>query len=226
MVAAKCFDRRRIKTHNKTMTESMPSDDRKVQLRLHLQASDDLRELVGENLILPELRREFARRIFYLELATPAPVEVHLNTRYAGQGGVHDDEIIRNYTRTIEDVSSKTHMYVRPLRLAPEVGYAEREGRGASLRFRLALTALEASQLLAPPFDAVERHHAYALAGLRSEALVPTEERAAAVEQIRRELGVYNPLARRTGLALDHRHYYYLNRPAIRRQLVDPRVDE
>lgn len=205
------------------MTESASSEERKVQLRLHLQASNDLKELVGENLISPELRREFARRIFYLELATPEPIERRIIPLPFGAEGIEGQDDITAYTRNIEDVTSKIHMYVRPLRLAPELGYGEREGVGANLRFRLALTALDASLLLAPPFDAVDPRRAYALAGLRDEALIPKEERPAAVDQIRRELGVYNPRARQTGLALDHRHYYYLNRPAVRSRAVEPK---
>lgn len=205
------------------MTENVSSEERKVQLRLHLQASDDLRELIGENLIAPELRREFARRIFYLELATPAPVEVHIGSHSFASGEVDDQDLVRTYTRNIENVTSKVHMYVRPLRLAPEVGYAEREGVGASVRFRLALTALEASYLLAPPFNVVDRHHAYALAGLRNEVLIPDDERPEAIARIRRELGVFNPRARRTGIAPDHRNYYYVNRPAIRNRAIEPK---
>ena len=198
------------------MTESLSSEERRVQLRLHLQASDDLRELVGENLISPELRREFARRIFYLELATPEPIERRLIPQAYGADEIEGQDILTAYTRNIEDVQSKVHMYVRPLRLAPEVGYAEREGVGVNLRFRLALTALDTSLLLAPPFDSVDSSRTYALAGLRNEALVPKEDRPAAVERIRRELGAYNPRARQAGVALDHRHYYYLNRPVVR----------
>lgn len=189
------------------MTESASSEDKRVQLRLHLQASDDLRELVGENLIAPDLRREFARRIFYLQLATPQPVEMRQE---------EVEGVTREYLRNIEDVSSKVHMYVRPLRLAPELGYAEREKAMVSLRFRLALTALEANYLLAPPFDIADRQHAFALTHIKEEAIVPAGERPAALEKIRRELGVYNPRARQRGVALDHKHYYYLNRPAIR----------
>ena len=194
------------------MAESGSSEGRKVELRLHLQASDDLRDLVGENLIAPDLRREFARRIFYLQMAPPEPIEV-------AQGDV--DMATRDYLRNIEDVDSKVHMYVRPLRLVPEVGYADKEEKAlVSLRFRLALTALEAEYLLATPFNGVDRHHAYALANLREEVIIPREGRSAAVEKIRRELGVYNPRARQRGVALDHKHYYYVSRPALRQYAV------
>lgn len=194
------------------MTESGSSEGRKVELRLHLQASDALRELVGENLIAPDLRREFARRIFYLQMVSPKPVEVL-------QEDV--DMATRDYLRNVEDVDSKVHMYIRPLRLVPEVGYADKEEKAlVSLRFRLALTALEAEYLLAAPFNGTDRHHAYALANLRAEATIPKEERPAAIEKIRRELGVYNPRARQRGVALDHKHYYYMSRPAIRHYAV------
>lgn len=203
------------------MTERASSADNKVQLQLRFQASKDLQRLVGEHLILPELRREFARRVFYLTLAPPKPIEVAVDTSRVSRIDPEMQETLRLYRQGIEDVTSKVHMYVRPLRLAPELGYAAREAAAASLRFRLSLGRAEAEHLLAPPFDQVPPERVYVASHLRDAVLIPSEERADALFAMRMELGVYNVDAQRIGRAPDHRYRYYVDRPSVQSRHVD-----
>lgn len=220
MDATKYFDRETVTIDNESMTEIMPSTNRKIQLQLHLQASEDLRDMIGNNIIKEDLRREFARRIFYLQLATPGPVEVHVDPDRFNKIQLEDQEVIRDYTRNIEDIRSKVHMYVRPLHLAPEVGYL-RHDAGINLRFKLALSAIEASNLLAPPFDVIDRQQAYAVTSLPNRAILPSGDHEDALNAMRGELGAYDPVARRRGIAHDHRQHFYVSRPAIRMYPVE-----
>jgi hypothetical protein len=203
------------------MSEHASSADKKVQLQLRFQASEDLRRLVGEYLILPDLRREFARRVFYLMLASPKPVEVAVDTSRISRIDPDMQETLRQYRNGIEDITSKVHMYVRPLRLAPELGYAAQEGISASLRFRLALSRVETDYLLARPFDQVPPEKVYVASQLRDEVLIPPEERADALYAMRMDLGVYSVNAQRLGRALDHQYHYYVDRPSVQSRHID-----
>jgi hypothetical protein len=203
------------------MSERASPADNKVQLQLRFQASKDLQRLVGEHLILPDLRREFARRVFYLMLAPPKPIEVAVDTSHISRIDPDMQETLRLYRQGIEDITSKVHMYVRPLRLAPELGYAAQEAVSASLRFRLSLSQTEADRLLAPPFDQVPPSQVYAVSHLHDKVLVPPEERADALFAMRMELGVYSVDAQRLDRALDHRHHYYVDRPSVQSRHID-----
>lgn len=221
MDAAKCFDIWRVTVDNIYMTEILPSVEKRVQLYLQLQASDELKKVVGE-LIQPAIyddiqRRDIARRIFSLILHTDAPIIASIDTDQERLAGTEADEIIYKYTKLIED---KGHMYNRSLRLASEVGSYQHpdSSRGMNLRFKLALPPIEGGKLLTPPFDMIRRDRAYVIANLPSEILIPAEERGAALHRMRTSMGA---LARHNTQAIIAPDMYYVSRPAIKRRSID-----
>lgn len=205
------------------MTEILPSVEKKVQLHLQMQSSDGLKKLVGE-LIQPEIRRQFARRILYLVLRPQDPVEIAVNHDHVGAIDDETSKVIGEYTKNIEDIKSKTHMYNRALHLAPEIGYYKHANpdHGINLRFKLALSAVEASHLFAPPFNAVDSDRAYIVTNLPGSILGPEEERAETLNDMRRKFGVMTNKSWQHERAPD---LYYVSRPTIKKRYVDPQPE-
>jgi hypothetical protein len=169
------------------MPELDPLVERKVQLQLQLQASDGLKELIGE-LIAPERKREFAQSILYLILHTKYPVEMNVDPIHATVADNEMQRTVREYTSNIE---AGGRIYNRSLHVAPELGTYEfpHEEEGMNLRFKLALPDIEANKLLAPPFDQVSSNRAYVVSHLPNHLLIPSEERNLPLRRMRRRLG-------------------------------------
>jgi hypothetical protein len=204
------------------MTEILPSVEKKVQLYLQLQASDELKKTVGE-LIQPAIfediqRRDIARHIFSLILHTAEPIVADLEVDRKSQVDSEADRLVQEYTKTIED---KGHMYNRSLRLAAEIGaYQHPDSQlGMNLRFKLALPSIEAKKLLAPPFSTVRPDRAYLVASLPGAILISPEKRDEALYRMRRSMGAFASYNKQAMLAPDA---YYVNRPTIKRRPAPP----
>lgn len=205
------------------MTEILPSVEKKVQLHLQMQSSDGLKKLTGE-LVQPEIRRNFARGILYLVLRTEDPVELTVNNDLVGAIDGEKSKVIVDYTKNIEDIKSKTHMYNRALHLAPEIGYYRHPNpdHGINLRFKLALSAIEARHLFSPPFDAVDSDRAYAVTNLPGSILGPESERSEILDDMRRKFGVMSNKDWQHDRAPD---LYYVSRPTIKKRYADPQPE-
>ncbi len=187
------------------MTELTPSsDDRVVQLQLQLQASDELKNLMSE-LVQPSLRRDFARRVIYLALYVNPPVEVPVDVN------------LSDYTKGIEDVTTKSQIYTKSLHLAPEIGMYQHPDslHGINLRFKLALTALEAGRLLAYPFDEVDADNAYLITNVPGAILGDSEMRPSVLNHMRSRLAPAASSGRQGTRALDA---YYVSRPMVKKR--------
>jgi hypothetical protein len=197
------------------MTELASSIERKVQLKLQLQASDGLKELVSE-VITPEHRREFAQRILYMILHTQYPVAMNVDPIHATNIDNEMQRTVREYTSNIE---AGGRMYNRSLHVAPELGTYEfaHEEEGMNLRFKLALPDIEANKLLAPPFDQVSSSRAYVVSHLPNHLLLPTEDRSISIRRMRRRLGVAAHQGSQGTVAPD---VYYLSHPTIKKWAI------
>jgi hypothetical protein len=207
------------------MTEIMPAaTEKKVQLQLQLQASDALKVLMGE-LVKPELRRDFARRAIYFALYADPPVEAIVDNNYADGLDPIVSKEIADYTRNIEDVTSKTHMFNRALHLAPEVGYYAHDNpaHGINLRMKLAMSAIEAKYLLAPPFDEVDPEEAYIVTHMPRAILDNDETRPFMLNYIRRRFGTVSGDNGRQARAPD---LYHVSRPTIKKRTTSPTPEQ
>ena len=194
------------------MNELASEFDRKVQLRLQLQASDGLRGLMSE-LIKPELSREFAQRALHFTLYTKYPIEIGVDPLNISPDDVAADQTIRDYTNEIE---AHGKMYNRSLHLARELGVYNypRQTDGINIRLKLLLPQIEAGKLLAPPFEQVSADRAYILSHLPNRLLRAPDERQLALQQIRIKMGA---VARQHATSATAPDIYFVSRPVIKK---------
>jgi hypothetical protein len=203
------------------MTELMPAaTEKKVQLQLQLQASDALKVLMSE-LVKPELRRDFARHAIYLALYTDPPVETPIDNDSLDGLSSEVGREVADYTKNIEDVSTKTHMFNRALHLAPEIGYYEHENHdhGVNLRFKLAVSAIEAKYLFAPPFDETDASGAYIVTHLPRVILDSDMSRSLRLSYMRHKFTSVSGVDGAQPRAPD---LYHVTRPMIKKRISTP----
>jgi hypothetical protein len=159
-----------------------------------------------------------------LALYTDPPVEAPVdNDALDGLNPVVSREV-SDYTKNIEDVTTKTHMFNRALHLAPEIGYYEHERpeHGVNLRFKLAVSAIEAKYLFAAPFDETSADQAYVVTHLPRTILDDDESRPVMLKYMRRK---FSAAASASGSQARAPDLYHVSRPMIKKRIVAPSSD-
>lgn len=128
-----------------------------IRSALRFTGSEALAAVVENTLINPELRREFARRSFYLFLRTETPVEVPHQKKSIDRM-LNGFDPLERYNAGIAQSHKGQDLYIHHYPLSSRViGGAEYvvPNRGLGLLFRLAIGEYEKQRLLAPPFNDV-----------------------------------------------------------------------
>lgn len=207
MDAAKCFDAVTVTVHNILMIEASRERDMDseggVPIQLRFEGSPDLKEVVG-SLVKPELRREFARRSFYLYLRTPQPVELPLSFHDINSLERADHTVDAYYAHLAVQHKGRS-VYASHLKLAPLMGHYEHPApqRGTSLLFQLALEEYEKQQVTSPPFESLRSEDLHVTHYLKDSVMIAECKRPEIYETIKSVMGANNPAVRRRGYAYD-----------------------
>lgn len=216
MDAAECFDIAILAAHNilmvVTKSELESSDAGGVPLRLRFEGSSDLKEMVGE-LVKPELRREFARRSFYLYLRTPQSIEIPVSYRNRDQI-TRVDDVVDSYHAHLAAKHKGRSVYANHLKLEPWMGRNDHPAsqRGVILLFKLALEEYEKSQLTFTPFESLRQDDLHVAHYLNDNVTVPESDRHEAYGAVASAMGGNNPAIRQRGYAYDS---LYVTHPTI-----------
>lgn len=199
------------------MKGSANSSEPVPRAALRFTGSEALAHVVETALIKPELRREFARRSFYLYLRTEDPVEIQTRAKsVAAVLNGHDP--LERYNAGISLPQRDHNLYTQRLPLSSRViGGAElpMPNRGINLLFRLAISEYEKERLLAPPFDEAMAGAMYVTRDIEAkwlaeDVLSDHAVQSQALDDMRAELGVKYASVRRRGYLLDN---YYVTHP-------------
>lgn len=184
---------------------------------LRFMGSESLAHVVEKAFIKPELRREFARRSFYLYLRTEDVVGISTRVKSV-EAVLRGHDPLEQYNIDISLPQRGHNLYSQHLPLSSQViGGAELPAprRGINLLFRLAVSEHEKERLLAPPFDDAMAGAMYITRDidarwLPQDILSDQAIRSQALDDMRAELGIRYAPVRRRGYLLDS---YYVTHP-------------
>jgi len=193
------------------MTNNIPFEQI-VRTQLRFTGSEALSDVVGNSLVKPELRREFARRSFYLYLRTETPVDVSYHYGNA-DGPLHMMDPLDEYNAGIAQRHKGQDLYTNHYDLSSRViGGAEygEPHRGVSLLFQVVVGEYERQRLLSSPFQEAATGPLYVTHDIPEGWLKQSANRSVDYQRMRVRLGALDSDVVRRGYLADH---YYISRP-------------
>jgi hypothetical protein len=200
------------------MKDSDTSFEPVSRAALRFTGSESLSDVIEHTLIKPELRREFARRSFYLFLRTEVPVDVESKTDNIDRM-MNGHDPLESYNAGIAQAHKGhdlyTNHYLLSSRVIGGIEYSTPR-RGVSLLFRLAISEYEKQRLLAPPFAGVTAGAVYVTHDidemwLGDNVLSSDDDRSRAFQDVRAGLGANHASIRERGYLPDN---YHVTHPA------------
>lgn len=226
MDETKYFDIINTPHHNKVMKGSANSSEPVPRAALRFTGSESLAHVIETTFVKPELRREFARRSFYLYLRTEVPVAVPTRSQ-STIGILNGHDPLERYNAGVAQSHKDHDFYTHHYPLSSKIiGGVERPAphRGVNLLFRLAVSEYEKEQLLAPPFDSVMAGAMYVTHDieeqwLAEDVLQGEPPLSQAMGELRAQLGLGYASVRRRGYLLDNYHVTHPTAVVLRNRM-------